>query len=180
MLSHRYIHKICNKCILTHCILDVGKLAIIASFNGFDIIWGHRFEADKLPVFISVDSYQHICTLACSFARDDLSDQHQTALPNECYLMHLLYVINLFSVDKSDCSLKHMFICMHVTYEGRWNTCVYNSLTYIDKFNARHWKILALGKFVHGGFKSPDWVYSQTCKVVQFLVMIWLYQPMIH
>ena len=64
-------NKISNKYILTHCILDVGKLVIIASCNGFDIIWGHRFEADKLPVFISVDS--NICTLAGSFARDHLS-----------------------------------------------------------------------------------------------------------
>ena len=29
-----------------YCILDVGKLVIIALCNGFDIIWGHRFEAD--------------------------------------------------------------------------------------------------------------------------------------
>ena len=31
---------------LTHYLLDVGKLVIIESCNGFDIIWGHRFEAD--------------------------------------------------------------------------------------------------------------------------------------
>ena len=41
-----YIHKICNKSILTHFILDVGKVVIIASCNGFDIIWGHSFEAN--------------------------------------------------------------------------------------------------------------------------------------
>ena len=41
-----YIHKIYNKYMLTHYILDVGKLVIIALCNGFDIIWGHCFEAD--------------------------------------------------------------------------------------------------------------------------------------
>ena len=49
---------------------------------------------------------------------------------------------------------------MHVTYEGRYKYIRQYSLTYIDKFNARHDKILALGKFIHDGLKSPDWVYS--------------------
>ena len=101
-----YIHKICNKYISTHCILDVGKLVIIASCNSFDIIWGHRFETVKLPVFLSVDSNQHICTLAGSFARDHLSD-YRINIKQLCLMMHLLYVIHLFSIDKGDCLMHY-------------------------------------------------------------------------